>query len=190
MRPGSSDSWALSHAVRAAVRASEARSSGGKVTEDDVVWHLDAAELDTSPEPADVILDGEAQRWTVLAARRTVTGRWRCVCRNLAIACGLDQYVDIEVAAYTKDAAGAERAEWHPWRTGVAARIQPIRAAVDGDHHRRAHRAELKVYVADQLQLDHTHRVKAPDGTIYQVVGCRTADRIDALMEIDVVRIE
>ena len=97
LRPGSCDSWALSHAVRAAVRASEARASGGKYTEDDVVWHLDAAELDGSPRPGDVIVQGDAGRWTVLAARRSATGRWRCVCRELAIEHGLDQYVDIEV---------------------------------------------------------------------------------------------
>ncbi|MBN1590950.1 MAG: hypothetical protein JW888_15660 [Pirellulales bacterium] len=190
LRPGTSDETHIAHAVRAAVRASEARSSGGKYTEDDVVWQLDAMETSTRPEPADVIVDAESQRWTILTARRTTTGRWRCVCRNLAIAHGLDQYVDIEVAVYAKDAAGAEVAAWHPWRTGIRARIQPIRAAVEDDHQRRTFLRESKIFVADQLELDQTHRIRAPDGTLYRVAGCEKADRIDALMEINVIREE
>jgi len=187
LRPGTSDSWALAHAVRAVVRVSEARASGGDVTEDDVVWHLDAAEWDGSPQPGDVIVQSDARRWTILAARLTATGRWRCVCRDLAIAQGLDQYVDVEVAISTKDPAGAESVTWHPWRTGVPARIQPVRSTVEDDYQRRTVSSELKIYVADQLPLDETHRIRAPDGTTYRVVGCRNAERIDALMEIDVV---
>jgi len=186
VRPGTSDAQSLSRAIRMAVRASEARASGGRYTEDDTVWHLDAAELDGTPSPGDVIVEADS-RWTILAVRRTATGRWRCVCRNLAIAHGLDQYVDIEVAIYAKDASGAETATWRPWRTGVPARIQPTRSTVADEHQRQSLRGESKIYVAERLRLDHSHRIKAPDGTIYLVVGCQKADRIDALMEIDVV---
>jgi hypothetical protein len=188
LRPGTSDTCALVHARRAAVRASEVRSSGGRYAEDDVVWHLDAAELDGEPRPGDAIVEAGAARWTVLAAQQTATGRWRCVCRDLAIAHGLDDYVDIEMAVYAKDSAGAEVAAWHPWRTGVPARIQPVRSTTAASHDRRAAAAELVVYVAERLDLDHTHRVRTPDGAIYRVVGCRKAERIDALTEVDVVR--
>lgn len=187
LRPGTSDARPLARAVQAAIRASEARASGGRYTENDVVWHLDATEWNGQPLPGDVIVDADARRWTVLAARHSVGERWRCVCRNLAIVHGLDQYVDVEVASFTKDSCGAESATWHPWRTGVAARIQPVRATIENDHQRHARSSELKIHVADQLELDQTHRIKAPDGTVYRVVGCRNADRIDALMEIDVV---
>ncbi|HLA83832.1 MAG TPA: hypothetical protein VJL29_03480 [Thermoguttaceae bacterium] len=186
LRPGTSDSRSLAHAVRGTVRASEARASGGRYTEEDVAWHLDGNELDDSPRPGDLIVEADARRWTVLAARRTAVGCWRCICRDLVIAHGLDQYVDIEVADFTKDATGAEVAAWRPWRTGVPARIQPVRAAVDNDHARRSLASEFIVYVAGEFRLDQTHRIKAPDGTIYRVVGCRKADRIDALMEIQV----
>jgi head-tail adaptor len=188
MRPGSSGSWPLERAVAAAVRASEARASGGKFTENDVVWHLDASELTVDPRPGDVLLDGRRQRWTVLAARRTVTGRWRCVCRNLAILHLLDQYVDIEVAVRTKDAAGAEVLTWRSWRTGVAARVQPVRVSVENRHGGREAIEEVKVYVADRIDVDHTHRIKTPEGVAYEVVETRNADRIDSLMEVLAVR--
>jgi head-tail adaptor len=188
LRPGTSDAWPLVHARRAAVRASEVRASGGRYAESDAVWHLDAAELNGEPTPGDVIVETGEGRWTVLAAQRTATGRWRCVCRDLAVAHGLDDYVDIETAVYTKDSAGAETATWHPWRTGVPARVQPVRSTVVASHDRRAAAAELVVYVAERLDIDHTHRIRTPDGAIYRVVGCRKAQWIDALMEIDVIR--
>ena len=46
-----------------------------------------------------------------------------------------------------------------------------------------------EVFLAEDVSVDHTHRIKGPDGTIYRVTGCRKADRIDALLEIDVVRV-
>lgn len=187
VRPDASDSTVLACAVRAAIRTSEARGSGGRYTEEDVVWNLGATELDKPPLPGDVIVEGDA-RWTILSARHTATGRWRCVCRNLVIAHGLDQHVDVEVAVYTKDAAGASTATWHPWRTGVAARIQPVRSLIANEHDRRTVRRELTVFMAESLALDHTHRIKAPDGMTYRIVGCRKAERIDALMEVDVVQ--
>ena len=37
--------------------------------------------------------------------------------------------------------------------------------------------------------MDHTCRIRGADGTRYRVVGYRKTDRIDALAEIDVVRV-
>ncbi|NLE38458.1 MAG: hypothetical protein GX621_10580 [Pirellulaceae bacterium] len=187
-RPGTSDSWPLCRAVSSPVRVSEARSSAGAYTQDDVVWSLDAGEMTVAPQPGDVVVDADARRWVVLAARRGATGRWRCICRNLAIAQSLDRTIDVEVAVRSKDAAGAEVVTWQPWRTGVAARLQPIRSTVAPIHERLGQLSEWKVFVADQLDIDHTHRIKTSDGTIYQVVGVQKAQRIDTLMEIDVIR--
>ncbi|HBO44678.1 MAG TPA: hypothetical protein DD670_12250 [Planctomycetaceae bacterium] len=187
-RPGTSDSWPLCRAVASPIRASEARSSAGAYTQDDVVWNLDAGELPATPQPGDVVVDSDLRCWVVLAARRGATGRWRCICRNLAIVQSLDQAIDVEVAVRSKDAAGAEVVSWQPWRTGVAARVQPIRSTVANIHQRLGQVSEWKVFVADQLDIDHTHRIKTSDGAVYRVVGVQKAQRIDALMEIDVIR--
>jgi hypothetical protein len=112
------------------------------------------------------------------------------VSRNLAIVHGLDQHVDIEQAIYAKGEHGAEQAAWRPWRTGVAARIQPVQSTAAEEHQRRVTTAAFVVYLAESLAVDHTHRIKSPDGTVYRVVGSRRAERIDALMEVDAVRVE
>ena len=145
--------------------------------------------MSTPPRPGDVIVDEDGRRWTVLDVQEmTLDGRWRCVARNLAVAHGLDQYVDIEKATYAKGEGGADEPTWRVWKTGLRARIQPARVEVRDEHDRRATAAGFQVFLAEDVALDHTHRIKGPDGAVYRVTGCRKADRIDALVEIDVVR--
>lgn len=191
VRPGSSSSTAVSRALRQPVRTREAAASAGRYTASDVVWHLPVAELPQRPRLGDVIVDAAGQRWTVLDVQQATHGsRWRCVARNLAIAHGLDQYVDIQQATFQKSDTGASEPTWRPWRTGVPARIQPQRLEVAGKHNRLTAVARVTVFLADRLALDLTHRIRGPDGTVYRILAVRQADRIDALMEVDVVPAE
>ena len=91
--------------------------------------------------------------------------------------------------AYAKGEGGADEPTWHTWKTGLRARIQPARIQVKDQHERRVTTAGFKVFLADDVPVDHTHRIRGPDGTVYRVVGYRKADRIDALVEVDVVRV-
>lgn len=188
-RPGGDASTAVGHALRRAVGTREMEASAGRYTAGDVVWHLPGGELSESPGPGDVIVDGDGHRWTVLDVRRTAGDlRWRCVARNLAIVHGLDRFVDVQKATYAKGDAGAETPAWKTWRTGLRAKIQPLKTEVRDEHERVLTHARYKVYLAENITLDHTHRIRGPDGTVYTVTGSRRADRIDALMEVEVVR--
>ncbi|MBN2293496.1 MAG: hypothetical protein JXM70_13790 [Pirellulales bacterium] len=188
-RPGSSTTATTSGALRRAVTVQEAETSRGEYTLEDVVWHLPASDISEPPGPADVIVDGNDMRWTILAVvRATADSRWRCVCRNLAISRGLDQFVDIERAVFTKDIHGAQCATWHLWRTGLAAKIQTLGADNTGAQQRDVTVAEYRIILADTISLDHTHRLKGPDGTRYKIMGFKKPDRIDALVEVMAVR--
>ncbi len=190
-RPGGSAGTEVTHALRRPTRTREAQESGGRYTAGDVVWHLPAAELTTSPRPGDVIVDEDGRRWTVLEVQKAALGgRWRCTARNLAVVHGLDQYVDVEKATFAKGAGGADRPTWHVWKTGLRARIQPEEVRVDEGQERLATTARFKVFLADEVPLDQTHRLKGPDGSVYRVARYRKAERIDALVEIDVTRVE
>ena len=126
-----------------------------------------------------------------MEVRQTMLGsRWRCVARNLAIHHGLDAYVDIEKVAYVKGSGGADEPTWQVWKTGLRAKIQPAGATVGQVQGRQQAAARFTVFLNEDLAVDPTHRIKAADGTRYAITGCRKADRIDALMEIDVVREE
>lgn len=189
-RPDGSLTVEVVHALRLTIRTEEARRSGGHYTTSDVVWHLPAAELPQAPRLGDVLVDLQGQRWTLLQVQEAAQGhRWRCVARNLAVVHGLDQTVDLEKATYTKSLLGASKATWEPWRTGLQARIQPRTVAVGERHDRLDAVAQFTVVLAENVEVDQTHRLKGPDGARYRILAARRAERIDALMELDVERI-
>lgn len=189
--PGSSEVAEVAQALRRGVTTREAQRSAGRLTAADVAWHLPAAELPEPPALGDVILDAGGRRWTVLQVQRaTLDGRWRCLARDLAVVHRLDDTVDIQQATYTKSSGGADEPTWHTWKTGLRARIQPALAEVKDERLRQVTRSVVLIYLEEDLAVDHRHRVKGPDGTLYRVRGFRKAQRIDAVMEIDAVRIE
>ncbi len=187
LRPDTAARTAVAHALRQA----QARMPGQALPPREaanVVWHLPAAELPDAPRPGDLILDA-ATRWTILDVRRATLGdRWRCACRDLALEHGLDAYVDVEKVTFVKGSGGADEPSWQVWKTGLRAKIQPQAATVGQKQERQLTAARFTVFLADDLPLDHTHRIKAADGTIYTVLARRKAERIDALLEVDVVR--
>lgn len=188
-RPGSSNSTQVAHALRRMVKIREIKELDGHYRASDVTWHLPISEMTSRPRLGDVIIDTDGQRWTVLNVRKaTADSRWSCTCRNLAVVHGLDRYVDIEKVTYTKSDGGADVPTWRAWKTGLKARIQPVETRSGQQHDHRVTTARFKICVAEDLAVDHTHRVKGPDGTVYRITGSRRADRIDRLMEIDVVR--
>jgi len=189
-RPGSSTRTDVAHALRRVIRTREAAKSKGRYTAGDVTWHLPTSELSVAPRLGDVILDEADQRWTVVDVHKTtLDGTWRCVSRNLAIVHGLDEYVDVERASYSKGDGGADEAAWHTWKTGLRAKIQPVRVDVKNEHQRRDTTERFVVFLAEDVALDHTHRIRGADGAVYRVVVYRKADRIDALAKVNVVRV-
>lgn len=188
-RPKSSVSVLVPHALRSIVRARQAAQSSGRYTSSDVAWHLPAGEMPVEPQAGDLIVDADDCRWTVLDVEKTTLGsRWRCVSRSLAVVHGLDAYVDVEEATFTKGQGGAATRTWRTWKTGLSARIQPVETGIRSEHDRKVARARYTIFLAHDLALDRRHRIRGPDGTLYQIVAVREADRIDVLTEIDVIR--
>jgi len=189
LRQGSSAPAVVAHALRQATRIHAGEGSSVPEAGADAVWHLPVGELADPPQPGDAILEAAGRRWTVLSVRHTgLGGRWRCLARDLAAAYGLDAYVDVEKATYAKGPDGADVPTWNPWRTGLPARIRPVEAAVTDENQRHRTAARFAVLVAGGLEVDHTHRVKGPDGAIYTVLACRKPLPAGALTEIEVMK--
>lgn len=190
-RPGSSTTYDVTHALRRAVTVREAEASAGRYTSGDVAWHLPAVQVPDPPRLGDVIVDGGGGRWTVLAVgQMALDSRWRCVTRDLAAAHGLDDAIEIERAVYTKGTGGAVATTWHTWKTGIRARIQPVAARVRPKQDRLATARQFTIFLEESLPLDHTHRIRGPDGTRYRITACTKPDRIDALMEVTAEKVE
>jgi len=153
--------------------------SDGRLLAGDLVWHLPAERLADPPQPGDVVLDGSGVRWTILEAQSvTLQTRWRVKTRNLAVAHGLDDTVTILKATYAKTAAGAAEPTWHVWRTGVRARIQAQGTTMGTEHRSRRTATRYRIFLDEDLALDHTHRVEGPDGTAYRILGTSGAERL------------
>ncbi len=151
-----------------------------------MVWHLPVAELPSAPRLGDAIVDGQNCRWTILEVKRATLGtRWRCDARNVAVAFGLDDTISVLKATYVKGDCGAAEPRWRTWRTGVRARIQPQETKVVAEADSRATIARYRIFVEEDLDLDHTCRISGPDGTLYKIISATGAERIGELQVID-----
>ncbi len=177
----------LPGALRRAVTTREAAISDGRYTASDVRWHLAAVDLDAAPRLGDQIIDGAGEAWTILEARQaTAQSRWECTTRNLAIVGGLNSYITIRREVISKDASGAVERTWQDWRTNIRARIQEQSSHRDEQHGRQAGYVAAKVYLAEQILVDNSHRIIGPDGTEYEVIGYESPDTIGSLFVINV----
>ena len=195
-RRGSSNQTVVSGALRRAVTTQQARArnrydtwkkvaSDGRYAAGDTTWHLPAEQLGESPLLGDVIVDGDGHRWTILAVHLvTLQTRWQCLGRNLVVAHGLDDTINVLKASYVQGEGGAAEPIWQPWKTGIRARIQPSSVDVGTEHHARRAAGRFRIFVEEDLVLDHTHCIQGPDGTIYKVNGTLGAERIGELQSI------
>jgi len=192
----------VSHALRRGATTREAtirnRSyteknipSDGNYTASDVTWCLPTGELSDAPRLGDVILDGDGRRWTILDVRRAaLQTRWQCAARDVALAYRLDATIAVLKATYTKGDCGAAKPTWRTWRTGVRARIQPVGSEPVAKNQVLQTTRRCRIFVEEDLTLDHTHRIRGPDGTIYRIAECVGAERIGELQSIDAEVIE
>lgn len=185
LRPGTSIAADVTHALSRPTQLLHVERSDWQYTVHDQVWHLPTAELPVAPQPGDVVVAGD-ERWTVLAAQATALGRrWRCVCRNLVALLGLDQYIDVQEAVFALGEQGDQRPSWRTTQAGVPAKIQLVTTDVTSDHARAATVTRYRIYCAEPLELTHRHRLRGPDGVIYQIVAVQKAARIDTRIEIE-----
>jgi hypothetical protein len=136
------------------------------------------------------VVDADGQRWTVLEVQRAALQTcWQCMTRNLAIAYGLDDTVTILKAVYAKGTGGAAEATWQVWKTGIRARIQPAALDVGTRHQARHTAARFQIFLEEDVPLNHNHRIRGPDATIYRIHGTNASQRIGELQQVDATRL-
>jgi len=162
----------------------EAEASDGQYTATDVDWHLPADQLADEPVVGAVIADAAGTRFVIQSVARTTMGaRWVCRSRNLAILSGLDVQVALQQGTWSKGPSGDRVAVWHNVRINLAARIQPQQSEMTIEYDRRLTRVTHRIFVADDIVVDHTYRVVA-GSAVYRILGYERPSRIDALAVI------
>lgn len=183
-RRRSSSNVSVAKALQRAVTTSEVEASDGQYIQGDVRWHLPVAEVAVTPRTGDRIVDAAGAYWIVLTVQEaTLRARWMCVSRNLAIAIHLDDRVTIEVADFSKGTGGAAERSWSTFRT-ARAHIQELTADTEDREGARRTARLYDIFLDTDEQLGHQHRVKAADGTLYQVTGSQGVDEVGAFQAV------
>jgi hypothetical protein len=192
--PGETISYALRRTIDTAEVIGDNRKtieSDGRYTATDTVWNLSIDQLTDAPRLGDVLQDAAGCRWTILEVRLVLfRSRWRCHTRALSIAYGLEDLIDILQAEYTQSESGVTETTWTVLQAGVRGRIQPIETKIIDDQSTRKSVHRCRIILEESFDLDHTHRLRGPDGTLYRLTSVAGFPKLGELQTIDVEKIE
>ena len=137
-----------------------------------------------APRLGDVILDGGGQRWTILAVKRATLGaRWRCETRERRHRLRTGRH-DLRAEGRRPRSARASRPGE---RGGRASGRESNRSKPRSPPPptRPPPPRNYRIFVEEDLELDHTCCIRGPDGTIYTITGTIGAERIGELQVIE-----
>jgi hypothetical protein len=147
-----------------------------------VLWHLPVSELPTALQLGDQIVTAASERFTILEIRHaTLNSRVVCVCRNLAVAAGLESWVALQAGTPILGISGARLTAWRDVYVGLPARVQLVREEPMVRDARRVVVQEFRITIGERVTLSDTMRAVDPNGRTYDVTGLEAPARIDQL---------
>jgi head-tail adaptor len=211
---GADIAYSVATAKRRPLSIKERLASGGAYLGLDRVWLIPAALLAPTPTPGlpsllmpgDFLTDSEGVIWTVLEASfQTLKSVWRLICRDLVLAWGLRDSVDLQRATVTTDAAGAPVRAWPDNNASgitaggsvpygqVPARVQLLTQQEAVARGIRGLQAAYSVIVGQAVVVTAEDRVKVlsgpHQGLYLKIEGLRNPERIDELPILDCVQL-
>lgn len=176
-------------AVRIAMSVAEAAPSGGAVIRADADWLVELPAGGVPIEVGDVLRDAAGERWTVLAVRYVAAlNRFRCSTRNLRVAFGLNDRVDVLHPQWLDSGGGPEIVGWDYVVAAQPVRLQPLAATLDESVSPPVAVARFTATFAELLPIEPGDRLATDDGERYVVERIEQAERMDALPMATVVR--
>jgi hypothetical protein len=172
------------------VLAQEAEPSGGAAGQTDAVWHLQPPEGESPPELGDVVIDARDHHWTIQQTEELpLLRRWKCAARELRVAFGCDDHVDVQRAVWDDIGNGPEIVDWNYVYTALPVRIQPDETVVSDTSIAPTSTLRYRIILGEPFPLQSDDRFVAADGAIYRLESIEQADRIDVLPIAQVVRV-
>jgi len=188
LRRSKAETVAISAARRQEAISREANPSDGLVQQADVVWHFQMPTGASAPKIGEVLLDGSAGRWTILERQEfSLLGRWRCETRDLSVAYGCQDRVDVERAVWGDLGSGPEIVDWVYAFTALPVKIQPEEIVVDTSDP-PVTKSFFQIILSESILLQPDDRFVAEDGTVYLLQSYEGAERIDRLPVAKVLR--
>lgn len=189
-RRESGESVAVAAALCRRTVAQEAEPSGGAAVRADATWLVPLPAGEAAPRVGDVLRDGLDGKWTILEVEaQRLLGRWKCVARNLRVAFGINDRVDVQRAEW--DLSGEEPVflGWSFVCTALPVRIQPAETTIIGPMNAPESTARYTVILGEPYPLQPGDRLVGPDGAIYRLESIEQSERIDVLPVARVVRV-
>jgi hypothetical protein len=189
-RRDSGETVAITVALRRDVVAQEAEPSGGAALQTDVVWHLQLPAGESPPELGDIVIDARDYHWTIQQTEELpLLGRWKCAARELRVAFGCVDHVDVQRAVWDDLGSGPEIVGWSYVYTALPVKIQPEETLVSDTSITPTITLRFQIILGEPFPLQPDDRFVAADGAIYRLESIEQADRIDVLPIAKVVRV-
>ena len=190
-RANSTEDWKVRYAVRQQIQAEQAEPSNGTVLQADVIWHLQLSDQEIAPQLGDLVIDQQKNRWTILEIQRLdMLGRWKCTTRELRIAYGCHDLVDVDRAVWDDIGSGPEIVSWQPICSALPVKIQPTDMILDSSTAPPTKQFLYQIVLSESVALEPDDRLTAEDGTSYRLQSLQQAERIDVLPVAQVLREE
>ncbi len=190
-RRGSTQETVVETAIRHRGVTQEMEPSNGAVLQADAVWHLQLSTGEVAPQLGDVVIDQHKNRWTILQTEElTMLGRWKCASRELRIAFGCHDRVDIERPVWGDIGNGPEIIDWSYVCMALPVKIQLDEMILDTSTTPPTKQLLFDVFLSETIALEPDDRLTNEDGTSYRLQSLQQAERIDALPIAKVVREE
>jgi hypothetical protein len=107
----------------------------------------------------------------------------------LSIAFGLEDAIDILAAEYAKSESGAATATWTVVRENIRGRIQPLETRIGEENSAPQSVRRCKIILEEPFDLDHRHRLRGPDGTLYRIDAAAGFPQLGELQTIEAIRL-
>ena len=195
-RQGSTKAVIVTQAYRHRAETEEAEPSGGATLQTDAVWHLQLPTNESGVQLGevqlgDVVIDKHKQRWTVLEVQQlSKLGRCKCVTRELRIAHGCNDRVDIERPVWDDLGNGPEIVDWTYVCMALPVKIQIDEMIFETSTTPPIRRVFFDIILSKSIAMEPGDRLTAEDGISYQLQSLHQAERIDALPIARAVREE
>lgn len=188
-RRDTGESVSIATALCRSQTVSEAEPSGGIAQQADAEWYLQLPTGETDPGLGDVVIDTMGHHWTVLEAeQQSLLGRWKCSTRELRIASGCDQFVDVQRAVWADLGEGPVIVSWNDVYTALPVRIQPSKKEASDTSNMPVVTEQFTIILGDAFPIESDDRFVGTDGSIYRLESHEQAERIDKLPIANVIK--
>jgi hypothetical protein len=90
---------------------------------------------------------------------------------------------------YSKSESGAAETTWSVLREGVRGRIQPLETQIAAEHSARTSIHRFRIILEEAFDLDQTHCLRGPDGTLYRIITAGGYPKLGELQTVEAEKI-